>query len=88
MANRMISYGYGMEGGKLVVIDSEAEIVRRVFREYIEGKLLQEIAYELTEEEVKSGTLQPGILMLPKSRLDQFPGKEAHLVGKYAILIL
>ena len=43
---------------------------------------------KLTEEEVKSGTLQPGILMLPKSRLDQFPGKEAHLVGKYAILIL
>ena len=28
MANRMISYGYGMESGKLVVIDSEAEIVR------------------------------------------------------------
>lgn len=53
MANRMISYGYGMESGKLVVIDSEAEIVRRVFREYIEGKLLQEIADELTEEGVE-----------------------------------
>lgn len=52
MANRMISYGYGMESGKLVVIDTEAEIVRRVFREYIEGKLLQEIADELTEEGV------------------------------------
>ena len=52
MANRMISYGYGMESGKLVVIDGEAEIVRRVFREYIEGKLLQEIADELTEEGV------------------------------------
>ena len=50
MANRMISYGYGMESGKLVVIDSEAEIVRRVFREYIEGKLLQEIADKWTEE--------------------------------------
>lgn len=52
MANRMISYGYGMESGKLVVIDSEAEIVCRVFREYIKGKLLQEIADELTEEGV------------------------------------
>ena len=49
MANRMISYGYGMESGKLVVIDSEAEIVRRVLREYIEGKLLQEIADYLPE---------------------------------------
>ena len=52
MANRMISYGYGMESGKLVVIDSEAEIVCRVFREYIKGKLLQEVADELTEEGV------------------------------------
>ena len=34
MANRMISYGYGMESGKLVVIDSEAEIVRRVLDTY------------------------------------------------------
>ena len=49
MANRMISYGYGMESGKLVGIDSEAGIVRRVFREYIEGNMLQEIADELTE---------------------------------------
>lgn len=53
MANRMISYGYGMEGGELVVKEREAEIVRRVFREYIEGKLLQEIADELTEEGVE-----------------------------------
>ena len=43
---------------------------------------------KLTEEEVHSGTLEPGVLMLPKSRLDQFSGKEAHLVGSYAIVIL
>lgn len=53
MANRMISYGYGFADGKIEVIENEAEIVRRVFREYIEGKLLQEIADELTEEEVE-----------------------------------
>jgi len=52
MANRMISYGYGMQDGRITVIDREAEIVRRIFFEYINGKLLDEIATELTEEKV------------------------------------
>jgi len=53
MANRMISYGYGMRDGKLSVIEAEAEIVRRIFFEYIDGKRLDEIAEELTRESVE-----------------------------------
>ena len=53
MANRMISYGYGVEDGKFVVILNEAKIVRRIFSEYIDGKRLDEIADELTNEQVE-----------------------------------
>lgn len=30
--NRMISFGYGYKDGKLIVVESEAEIVRRILR--------------------------------------------------------
>lgn len=53
MANRMICYGYGVADGKITVIEKEAEIVRRIFREYRQGKQLQEIAEKLTEERVE-----------------------------------
>ena len=53
MANRMITYGYGMQDGELVVINVEAIIVKRIFKDYIDGKLLAEIADELTRESVE-----------------------------------
>lgn len=53
MANRMISYGYGIKDGTLSVMDAEAVIVKRIFAEYIDGKLLQDIADELTREQVE-----------------------------------
>ena len=53
MANRMISYGYGYNDGVISIIDSEAKIVKRIFREYIEGILAQEIAERLSKEEVE-----------------------------------
>ncbi|HBN12229.1 MAG TPA: hypothetical protein DD415_01280 [Clostridiales bacterium] len=52
MANRMISYGYGIENGKIIAIPSEAEIVKQIFAEYLNGKILKEIADDLTEREV------------------------------------
>ncbi len=48
MANRMISYGYGIENGKITVIPSEAEIVREIFNAYLSGKILKEIAIDLS----------------------------------------
>lgn len=53
MANRMISYGYGIKDGTFSVMDAEAAIVKRIFAEYIDGKLLQDIADELTREQVE-----------------------------------
>ena len=53
MANRMISYGYGMQDGKLSVIVEEAEVVRHIFYEYIAGKRLDVIAEELTRDNVE-----------------------------------
>lgn len=52
MANRMISYGYGMEHGKLRIIEQEAEVVRRIFRDYNAGKSFSDIAAALVNEEV------------------------------------
>lgn len=48
MMNRMISFGYGYKDGKLIVIEQEAEIVKSIFTDYINGKILKEIADELT----------------------------------------
>ena len=52
MANRMISYGYGIENGAITVIPSEAEIVKEIFNAYLSGKILKEIAIDLSEAEV------------------------------------
>ncbi len=49
MANRMISYGYGIENGAITVIPSEAEIVKEIFNAYLNGKILKEIAIDLSE---------------------------------------
>ena len=49
MANRMISYGYGIENGAITVIPSEAEIVKEIFNAYLSGKILKEIAIDLSE---------------------------------------
>lgn len=43
MANRMISYGYGIENGKIIAIPSEAEIVKQIFAEYLNGKYLKRL---------------------------------------------
>ena len=48
MANRMTTYGYGYIDGKLSVIESEAEIVRRIFKEYGDGTILSDIGQTLT----------------------------------------
>lgn len=60
----------------------------RVSRPEAMDVCLHQDIQKVSDEEATSGQLQPGILMLPKSKLDQFPGKEAHFVGRYAIIIL
>ncbi len=43
-------YGYRWEGEDLVIVPEEAEVVRRMFREYLAGKSRAEIGRELTAD--------------------------------------
>lgn len=47
-------YGYRRESGNLVVLRAEAEIVRRIFAEYLAGKSQQQIQRELNREGIPS----------------------------------
>jgi len=44
------------EDGELVINEEQAELVRRVFREYLEGKSYNAIAKELTKDKIKTVT--------------------------------
>jgi len=48
--NRKVLYGYQIEDGKLIHQPQEAEIVRRIFTLYLEGKLQREISDLLNGE--------------------------------------
>ena len=49
----MYSYGYGCVNGQLAVIPEEAVVVKKVFSDYISGKIMREIADELTATNVE-----------------------------------
>ena len=46
-------YGYRYVDDRLIIVPHEAEVVRRVFREYLEGKGTHTIMRELNEEGIK-----------------------------------
>lgn len=48
--NRYLPYGYKIENGKTTLEPQEAEIIRRVYREYAEGLSYKKIAEQLTAE--------------------------------------
>ena len=50
--NRKIPFGYGMKNGEIIVIPSESNIVRQIFKSYISGKSLLAIANELQSKDV------------------------------------
>ena len=47
---RFFMLGYRRENGKLAIVPEEAEIVRRTYREFLQGKSTNAIAAMLTEE--------------------------------------
>lgn len=49
---RFIPYGYTIRDGRLIVEHTEAIIIRHIFKEYINGASLKEIASELTQRKV------------------------------------
>lgn len=46
-------YGYRYVDGRLITVPNEAEVVQRIFREYLEGKGTHTIMKELNEEGIK-----------------------------------
>lgn len=76
MANRMIPYGYGIMDGAIGVIETEAEVVKRIFDEYIDGKTLKEIAAELTYEHVE---YYMGTCLWNKSRIARIIENEKYI---------
>ena len=52
--SRFLGYSMGPEGN-LVIVPEEAETVKRIFREYTEGKSPSQIARELTKEGIRTG---------------------------------
>lgn len=52
-ANRHIPYGYRMVNGQIEIHPAEAAIVKRIYREYINGAALKAIAECLTHEQIE-----------------------------------
>jgi DNA invertase Pin-like site-specific DNA recombinase len=82
---RFPPYGYRRVDGLLIVIASEAEVVRRIYREYVAGRSQQAIARDLNRDGVPTqqgrqwyqGSIR-AILVNPVHR-----GKVTHLADQY-----
>ncbi len=55
VASRFLGYDLG-ENGELVINEQEAEVVRRIFREYIAGKSVRQIIQGLEAENIRTVT--------------------------------
>lgn len=53
LKNRSIPYGYKMVMGKIVVNDTENEILQKIFNDYANGSTYNRIATELTDKKIK-----------------------------------
>lgn len=53
IGNSFVLYGYRWDGTEFHIIEDEAEVVRRIFSEYLSGKSPQMIAKELTAEGIR-----------------------------------
>ena len=50
MKNRFIPFGYQVKNGEIVIVPSEAEIIQKIYEDYLSGMSLQQIALLLTEK--------------------------------------
>lgn len=50
------AFGYRLVNDKMEIIESEAEIVRTIFRDYLNGKSTREIASELNDKAIRTKT--------------------------------
>ena len=66
MKNRKIPFGYEIQKGRIQVSDYEAEILHRIFAEYINGRNLKELAEMLAEQNIE---YLPGMSTWNKNRI-------------------
>ena len=66
MKNRRIPFGYEMQKGKIQISSYESEILQKIFRDYIAGKNLKELAELLTEQNIE---YLPGMSAWNKNRI-------------------
>lgn len=66
MKNRNIPYGYCYKNGAVIIHPSEAQILRKIFREYLKGLSLLKIAEQLNTEKAE---YMPGVINWNKARL-------------------
>ena len=66
MKNRRFPYGYEMQNGVIVICLKEADTVKQIFSQYLNGKNLKNIAEKLTENQVE---FMPGEYGWNKSRI-------------------
>ena len=78
--NRML--GYKQEGGKLTIIEEEAEIVRQVFEWYIQGDGFRVIQQKLLAKGIRSTTGTPFSLSTLKRMIKQEKYKGLLVSGK------
>lgn len=52
--SRFLIFGYRWVGDDLVIVPKEAEIVRRIYREYLSGKTFEKISDEFNDEGLKT----------------------------------
>lgn len=49
---RYIPYGYTMRNGRTVISNEKAEVIREIFKAYLDGASLKAIAEELTGRQI------------------------------------
>lgn len=76
MKNRRFPYGYEMQNGLIVICLKEADTVKQIFSQYLNGKNLNNIAERLTEDQSE---FLPGEYSWNKSRIKRMIEDERYI---------
>lgn len=76
MKNRRFPYGYEMQNGLIVICLKEADTVKQIFSQYLNGKNSNNIAERLTEDQIE---FLPGEYSWNKSRIKRMIEDERYI---------
>ena len=76
MKNRRFPYGYEMQNGLIVICLKEADTVKQIFSQYLNGENLNNIAERLTEDQIE---FLPGEYSWNKSRIKRMIEDERYI---------